>query len=87
MVTVEDIQRKIESGIEGAQVMVRLEGNKCLLAVAAQAFEGMRSVKKQQLVYGCLNDLISSGDLHAVTMQTYTPSEWDTQKKLGFPGF
>ena len=87
MITVEDIQQRIEAGIEGADVMVRLDGNKCLVAVASAAFEGLRTVKKQQLVYACLNELIASGDLHAVSMHTYTPAEWDSQKKLGIPGF
>ncbi|HAG94267.1 MAG: hypothetical protein CMK83_14365 [Pseudomonadales bacterium] len=87
MITVEDIKQRITSGIEGADVMVRLDGNKCLVAVASAAFEGQRSVKKQQMVYACLNELIASGDLHAVSMLTYTPSEWESQKKLGIPGF
>lgn len=87
MISAEDIKQRLETGIAGAEVLVRLDGNKCLVAVASAAFDGMRPVKKQQLVYGCLNDLIASGELHAVSMHTYTPAEWATQKKLGIPGF
>ncbi len=87
MTSAEDIKQRLEAGIAGAEALVRLDGNKCLVAVASSAFEGLRPVKKQQLVYGCLNDLIASGELHAVTMHTYTPTEWATQKKLGIPGF
>lgn len=87
MISAEDIKQRLEAGIAGAEALVRLDGNKCLVAVASSAFEGLRPVKKQQLVYGCLNDLIASGELHAVTMHTYTPTEWATQKKLGIPGF
>ena len=87
MITAEDIKQRIEQGIDEAEALVRLDGNKCLVAVTSSAFEGVRSVKKQQLVYACLNDLIASGELHAVSMQTYTPSEWTSQKKLGIPGF
>ena len=87
MIDADQIKQQIEQGIDSAEVLVRLEGSKCLLAVAAPAFEGLRSIKKQQMIYACLNDLIASGELHAVTMYTYTPSEWDSQKKLGFPGF
>jgi acid stress-induced BolA-like protein IbaG/YrbA len=87
MITADDITQRIESGIESAQAMVRLDGNKCLVAVASPAFEGQRTVKKQQMVYACLNELIASGELHAVSMHTYTPSEWESQKKLGIPGF
>lgn len=87
MITAEDIQQRIESGIDSSQAMVRLDGNKCLVAVSSPAFEGLRTIKKQQMIYACLNELIASGELHAVSMLTYTPAEWDSQKKLGFPGF
>ena len=87
MISAEDIKQRLEDGIADAEVLVRLDGNKCLVAVASPAFEGLRPVKKQQLVYGCLNELIASGELHAVSMHTYTPTEWATQKKLGIPGF
>jgi len=82
MITVEDIKQRITSGIEGADVMVRLDGNKCLVAVASAAFEGQRSVKKQQMVYACLNELIASGDLHALSIKAYTPEAWEKAKKL-----
>lgn len=80
-----DIKTLIENGIENAEVHVQLDGNKCHTIVVSQAFDGVRAVKKQQMVYACLNDLISSGELHAVTMQTLTPAEWEEQKKFGNP--
>ncbi len=79
------IKQRIEDGIDNAEVHVQLEGNKCHVIVVSEAFDGVRSVKKQQMVYACLNDLISSGELHAVTMQTLTPPEWEQQKKFGNP--
>ena len=79
------IKQRIEDGIQNAEVYVQLEGNKCHVVVVSELFDSMRSVKKQQTVYGCLNDLISSGALHAVTMQTLTPAEWEQQKKFGNP--
>lgn len=86
MISADDIRQRIEAGLPGAEVLVRLDGNKCVVAVVSPAFEGLRTVKKQQLVYGCLNDIIATGELHAVSMHTYTPTEWATQKKLGAPG-
>lgn len=80
-----NIQQLIQNGIENAEVHVQLEGNKCHVIVVSPAFEGVRPVKKQQMVYACLNDLISSGELHAVTMQTLTPEQWQEQKKFGNP--
>ena len=79
------IKELIENGIENAEAHVQLDGNKSHVIVVTEAFAGVRSVKKQQMVYACLNDLISSGELHAVTMQTLTPAEWEEQKKFGNP--
>ncbi len=72
-----EIKALVEQGIDDSEVMVQVEGNKCHLIVISPAFEGLRAVKKQQLVYGCLNDKIQSGELHAVSMQTFTPAEWE----------
>ena len=87
MATEEQIKQLIESNMNAAELMVRVDGSHCVLAVASDEFEGLRTIKKQQLIYACLNDLIASGELHAVTMHTYTPKEWDAQRPLGFPGF
>jgi acid stress-induced BolA-like protein IbaG/YrbA len=35
-------------------------------------------VKKQQLVYQCLQQHIASGAIHALTIKTYTPEQWQT---------
>lgn len=87
MATEEQITQLIESNLNTADIKVRVDGSHCVLAIASEDFAGLRTIKKQQLVYACLNELIASGELHAVTMHTYTPQEWSAQKPLGFPGF
>ena len=78
------IKSRLESGLPGAEVQVYLQGNKAQVIVVTDAFAGKRSVQKQQMVYQCLNDLIASGELHAVSMQTLTHDEWAQKKKFGF---
>ena len=73
---VEEIKALIESSIPDSEAQVQLEGNHAHLVVVSSAFEGLNPVKKQQLVYGCLQDAIASGAIHAVHMKTYTPSQW-----------
>lgn len=77
---VEDIQSLIETAIPDSNVQVQLEGNHAHLVVVSTSFEGLNAVKKQQLVYGCLQDAISSGAIHAVHMKTFTPSQWAAQQ-------
>lgn len=79
------IQSRIEAGISDARVKAHLDGNKCHVVVVSDAFADVRAVKKQQMVYGCLNDLISSGELHAVTMETLSIAEYNEKCKFGDP--
>ncbi len=43
--------------------------------VVSSAFDGLNPVKRQQIVYAALGDLISSGQVHALELKTYTPDE------------
>ena len=72
----DDIQQLLESNIPNSEVTVSIDGSHVNLVVVSPAFEGLSPVKKQQLVYGALNDAIASGVIHAVHMKTYTPAEW-----------
>lgn len=70
---VEEIQAAVQAAIPGAEVDVRLEGSHAHLTVTSSAFEGLSPVKKQQMVYGALQDAIASGAIHAVHIKTLTP--------------
>lgn len=75
----DDIVQSVQSAIPQAEVQVTLEGNHAHLTVISSAFAGLTPVKKQQLVYGALQDSIASGAIHAVHMKTFTPEEWTGQ--------
>lgn len=72
----EDVKQVIESQLEASQVMTAGEGCNFEITVISDQFAGLSPVKKQQLVYACLNKQIASGDIHAVTIKTYTPEQW-----------
>jgi len=42
--------------------------------VVSERFQGLNSVKRHQLVYGTLGELM--GEFHALALHTYTPEEW-----------
>jgi acid stress-induced BolA-like protein IbaG/YrbA len=69
----QDIIDAIQSSIPDAQVEARMEGNHAHITVTSAVFEGLSPVKKQQLVYGALNQAIASGAIHAVHMKTLVP--------------
>lgn len=43
--------------------------------IVASGFEGLSRVRRHQLVYQALGELMQ-GPVHALTMQTLTPKEW-----------
>ncbi|UTA48825.1 BolA/IbaG family iron-sulfur metabolism protein [Simiduia sp. 21SJ11W-1] len=71
----QEIKALIEAAIAESQVEVSIAGSHVNLVVVSPAFEGMRPVQKQQLVYKALSEQIASGVIHAVNMQTLTPAE------------
>lgn len=75
--SVEKIQALLESSIADSQAFVEVNGNHIMLTVVSDAFEGLTPVKKQQLVYAAINNLIASGEVHAVdSMKTLTKAQW-----------
>jgi len=78
----EDVQTRIADALPGCQVTVTGDGSHFEAVVIGDVFEGMMPVKKQQMVYATVNDLITSGELHALTIKTYTPEEWKKAQKL-----
>lgn len=78
----DDVQQRIAAGLPDCEVTVTGDGSHFEARVVGNVFTGLTSVKKQQMVYATVNDLITSGDLHALTIKTYTPEEWETAQKL-----
>ena len=76
----EQIKQLIESGIDGAQATVKGEEGKFEAIVISDSFEGFNMVKQHQLVYSTVNEYISSGELHALTIKAYTRAEWEAQE-------
>ena len=80
--TPEEIQTILKAGIEDAEVMADGDGSHFQVTVISDQFEGLRAVPRQQLIYGLLNDQITSGSLHALGIKTFTKEEWQTAKKF-----
>ena len=72
-----EVQSLIEAGLPGAQVRVSSPDDTHFEAVivVSSAFEGVSRVRKQQLVYAAISELIRDGALHAVTIHAHTPAE------------
>lgn len=81
----QEIQALIEQGMPGAHALVQGDDGRHFSAtVISEQFAGLTPVKKQQLVYATINPQVVSGAIHAITLQTLTPAEWDKKQKSGF---
>ena len=70
-----EVKALLESSIPNCDVVAEGEGCNFQVVVVTSEFEGLSTVKRQQLVYSHLQEAISSGVIHAVTMKTYTPEQ------------
>ncbi len=71
----ESIAELVRAHIDEADVEVRSEGSHFELLVTSPAFGGLNRVRRQQLVYQAIGDLIRDGSVHAVTIRARTPGE------------
>lgn len=78
----EEVKRIIEAGLPDCQVTVTGDGSHFDTVVVGEVFAGQSLVKKQQLVYATVNEYITSGKLHALSIKAYTPEEWEKASKL-----
>lgn len=69
------VRERIAAGLPDSEVAAAGDGSRMQIKVIADAFEGASRVKRQQLVYGCIDGLIAEGRLHAVTIVAMTPAE------------
>ena len=71
----EDIKTLLAATFPAADIQVDGDGRHFNLVLVSEQFEGLRAIKRQQLVYAALNAEIASGAIHAVNMRTLTPAE------------
>ncbi len=77
----DDIKKLIEAGIADCEATVEGDGSHYKAIVVGVVFERKSLVAKQKLVYATLGDKITNGEIHALTINAYTPTEWETAKK------
>lgn len=69
------ITTELDAELSDCQVTVDGGDGKYLVTVIGDVFEGLNAVKRQQTIYKILNEHITSGAIHAVTMSLMTVTE------------
>jgi acid stress-induced BolA-like protein IbaG/YrbA len=79
MLSNDELEQKL-ANVEGVEfVKVGGDGYHYHLTIVSEIFQNKSKVARQQWVYALLKQHIISGSLHALSMQTLTKEEWETQ--------
>ncbi len=73
-----ELIQRIQGAIPDAVVIPSGVGCSFNLRIVSESFADESLIKRHRRVMATLNDLIASGELHAVTLQTHTPNEAST---------
>lgn len=46
------------------------------VTIVSEAFAGLRLVQRHQKVYAAAGDLLGAGNIHALAIHAYLPTEW-----------
>ena len=76
----EKVAELIRAGMPGAEVQVSGDGSHFDAVVVSDAFDGLTLIKRQRLVMDTVKAEIASGELHALSIKTYTLSQWAEQQ-------
>ena len=69
------IKQYIENGLQCDHVEVTGDGRHFEAVIVSPLFRGKSKVRQHQLVYAALGDRMRE-DIHALSMKTLTPEEW-----------
>ncbi|MFZ2315177.1 MAG: BolA family protein [Gammaproteobacteria bacterium] len=74
----QEIERLIEAGLSGSEATVEGDGTHFNALVISPVFAGKTRIQRQQLVYDTVRSQLLDGSLHALSLKTMTPEEWQT---------
>ncbi len=76
----EQVHKLIADGLPCTHLEVDGDGHHFEARIVSAEFAGKSRVQRQQLVNRVLKAHFDSGELHALSMQTWTPEEWSAAR-------
>jgi acid stress-induced BolA-like protein IbaG/YrbA len=75
------IQNLIESKMPDSSVTVTGDGRHFEARIISSIFEGMSLIQRQRYVNGIVGEHLRDGTIHALSIKTKTPLEWQHENK------
>ncbi len=79
--TAEQLQVLIAAGLTCEHIELSGDGRHWYATIVSPEFEGKRAIQRHQRVYATLGQKMHTDEVHALSMKTYTPSEWAAQPR------
>ena len=82
MLTTIQIEEKIKQKLKTVllEVIDLRSGDHIQAIVVSGEFEGKSLVEQHKIIYDILSDEMKSNEIHALTLKTYSPSQWEKTK-------
>ncbi len=77
---VKDIEKLINDALTLDELHVKFDGSQCSVVAVDDMFAELSRVKRQQVVFAPLAEVIKAGSIHAVTVKTFTKAQWQRDK-------
>jgi len=73
------VKKMIEQGFSTAEVEVTGDGCSLEAVVVSPDFSGKSRIQQHRMVMDTVKELLAGGELHALSINTYTPEAWAKQ--------
>ncbi len=80
VITHSEVEALILKDFPDAQIAIEGQGCDLSIRVVSDKFADLSMVKQHQGVMATLSDPLATGRLHAVTLKTFTPAQWQEQQ-------
>ena len=75
----QQLKQLIATALPCEHIQVDGDGRHWYATLVSPAFEGLTRIKRHQIVYATLGQRMQTDEVHALSMKTYTPTEWAQQ--------
>lgn len=81
----EQVAELLKQALNLTEVHVSGDGSHYQIIAVSDQFAEMSRVKRQQAIYAPLSDKIADGSMHAISIKTFTESQWQKERLFNLP--
>ncbi|MBO6848993.1 MAG: BolA/IbaG family iron-sulfur metabolism protein [Marinobacter sp.] len=71
-----EVTELVKQALPDCEVQVQVDGTHYIVVVVGEVFEGLPTIKRQQLINKALFQQVMDGTIHALHPKAFTPAEW-----------